>query len=65
MCKAYEVHVCLAIREMMEDSRTEGWEAGEKAGREAGKTAGREAGEKVGWEAGIRIFIQARKGAKL
>lgn len=45
-------NVCQAIREMMEDSRTEGWEAG------------REQGEKAGWEAGIRIFIQASRDDK-
>ena len=38
-------NMCQAIREMMEDSRTEGWEAGEKNGLEAG----------------IRIFVQSNR----
>ena len=50
-------NMCQAIREMMEDSRTEGWEAGEKVGRETGEKIG----EKNGLEAGIRIFIQSNR----
>lgn len=53
MCKANEKDICLAIREMMEDSRVEG----EKAGWKEGEKAGREEEQKEG----IRIFIQSHR----
>ena len=62
-------NVCQAIREMMEDSRAEGWASGEKAGWTQGEKAGWTQGEKAGWtqgekaglETGIRIFIQSNR----
>lgn len=57
-------NMCLAIREMMEDSRMEGWEEGEKAGWEKGEKAGWEKGEKARMAQkaeGIRILIRSSR----
>lgn len=49
-------NMCLAIREMMEDSRMEGWEEGEKAGWEKGEKA------RMAQKAeGIRILIRSSR----
>ena len=56
--------MCLASREMMEDSRMEGWEEGEKAGWEKGEKAGWEKGEKARMAQkaeGIRILIRSSR----
>ena len=59
-------NMCLAIREMMEDSRMEGWEEGEKAGWEKGEKAGWEKGEKVGWEKGEKArMAQKAEGIRI
>ena len=53
-------NMCKAIQDMMEDSRMEGWEAGEKAGWEKGEKAREDA--RIKEEAkGIRIFIQSNR----
>ncbi len=52
--------MCKAIQDMMEDSRMEGWEAGEKAGWKKGEKAREDA--RIKEEAkGIRIFIQSNR----
>ncbi len=53
-------NMCKAIQDMMEDSRMEGWEAGEKAGWKKGEKAREDA--RIKEEAkGIRIFIQSNR----
>lgn len=49
MCQANEKDICLAIREMMEDSRAEEWETDEKYGLAQGE------------KTGIYIFIQSNR----
>ena len=57
--------MCQAIREMLEDSRKEGWGEGRKEGKREGRREGKREGRKEGRRKeqaeGIRIFIQSNR----
>ena len=60
-----DYNMCQAIREMLEDSRKEGWGEGRKEGKREGRREGKREGRKEGRRKeqaeGIRIFIQSNR----